>query len=259
MTIVKVRFTPDMLLHHVTTARGIRLKDLGVKPIVVGAWMGSVTRGLASRVDAEVSEHWPYRGSFDLYAGRVGETPVSFATFPVGAPATVVMIEELIAAGARRIVGLGLGGSLQPEAPVGSVLLPCDCIRDEGTSLHYLPADHAVSPDPHLQGVLREAMSSNGLAVHAGLHWTTDALYREFDWKIRDYRARGVIGVDMETSAMYALGLHHQCPVANLLVVSDELWEDWRPAFGRPELRTAIDGVMDALLGCLPALASEPG
>ena len=40
----------------------------------------------------------------------------------------------------------------------------------------------------------------------------------------------------METSAMYALGLFRNVRVANLLVVSDEVWHEWRPAFGTEEL-----------------------
>lgn len=43
----------------------------------------------------------------------------------------------------------------------------------------------------------------------------------------------------METSAMYALGQFRDMEVCNLLIVSDELWKDWNPAFGSDELREA--------------------
>ena len=45
----------------------------------------------------------------------------------------------------------------------------------------------------------------------------------------------------METSAMLALGLYRQVRVANLLVVSDELWQAWNPGFRSPELITATE------------------
>jgi hypothetical protein len=43
----------------------------------------------------------------------------------------------------------------------------------------------------------------------------------------------------METSAMYALGRFRGVRVCNLLVISDELWQAWRPAFRTPELHAA--------------------
>ena len=42
--------------------------------------------------------------------------------------------------------------------------------------------------------------------------------------KITNYHNQGVLGVDMETSAMYTLGQVRNVEVCNLLVVSDELW-----------------------------------
>ena len=59
--------------------------------------------------------------------------------------------------------------------------------------------------------------------------------------KIEAYGRQGVLGVDMETSAMYALGIYRSVSVCNLLVVSDELWHEWRPAFGTVELDDATD------------------
>jgi uridine phosphorylase len=39
---------------------------------------------------------------------------------------------------------------------------------------------------------------------------------------------------------MYALGLCRSVEVCNLLVVSDELWQDWNPAWHAPQLETAM-------------------
>lgn len=248
-----------MFLRYVLGQRGLTIESLNVAPLVIASWSGGTTRRLASTSGAALAENWPYRGVFDLYTGLVGGARVSFATFPMGAPATVAMLEELIAVGARLVVGLGLAGSLQPYAPVGSLLLPAECIREEGTSLHYLPADKPVHPDPGLKEALSRAVARQGLVLHSGLHWTTDAIYREFDWKIDQYRARGVIGVDMETSALYAAGLHHGVPVANLLVVSDELFRDWKPAFGTTPFRQGLDQAVRAVLETVEELAAGSG
>jgi len=257
----EVRFTPRMYLDYYMKQRRLRLEDLGVAPTVVGSWFGSVTARLARETGAERAENWPYADSsvgHTLWTADLGGNRVSFTTFTVGAPGTVALMEELAAAGAGRFVGLGLAGSLQERAPVGSCLLPGECIREEGTSLHYLPPEEKVAPDPELAGRLARVAAAGGLRAHAGPHWTTDAIYREFVWKIERYRARGVLGVDMETSAMYALGRHLGVSVANLLVVSDELWHDWRPAFHSDELRRAMRRAVSAVLEGLGDLLLPP-
>ncbi len=177
----------------------------------------------------------------------------------------MAQLEELIALGARRIIGIGLAGSLQEAAPIGSILLPGSCIREEGTSAHYLPPDIEVGPDPGLEQALAGALAGAGLPVHRGRHWTTDAPYRELVWKIDRYRRQGVLGVDMETSAVYALGRFHGLAAANVLVVSDELWQQWNPAFGTARLQKAMQQAAMAVLELLPGLGrweaggSEPG
>ena len=50
---------------------------------------------------------------------------------------------------------------------------------------------------------------------------------------------------------MYALGQTRGVDVCNLLVVSDELWQEWRPAFGQPELREAQQCAERVILRCL--------
>lgn len=101
----------------------------------------------------------------------------------------------------------------------------------------YVEDDAAILPDPHLAKLLTAAAQAEGATTISGPHWTTDAPYRKFDDKIDAYGQRGVVGVDMETSAMYALDRFRGVAVCNLLVVSDELWQAWNPAFRTPVLK----------------------
>ena len=55
---------------------------------------------------------------------------------------------------------------------------------------------------------------------------------------------------------MYALGQFRNVPVCNLLVVSDELWEDWRPAFRTPELKAATERAQRVILRVLASVAA---
>jgi len=218
---------------------GLTKEDFGVTPIVVLTWSLRTAQALAKEIDAKIPTHWPYGERFPIYSGRVLDRAVSFAYVPIGAPGTVIMMEEMIACGARTLIGLGWAGSLQENIRVGSFLVPTSCVCEEGTSRHYLDQETSVTPSSRLVEIIRNLCEKEGIKTEAGPVWTTDAPYREFVSKIKRYNQQGVLAVDMETSAMYALGKSRQVDVCNLLVVSDELLREWKPAFRSPELDDA--------------------
>lgn len=246
-----VRFTPQMYIEHYAAQRGITVAEIGVAPIVVISWAPSVIHAFAERSQAQPAPHWPWAKRYPFYSGQVQDQAVSFAQVGIGAPATVAAMEEMIACGARLFLGLGWAGSLQPSAPIGSFLIPTRCIREEGTSVHYVADEAALVPDEQLVERLQAAAQAEAEKVVLGPHWTTDAPYREHNHTIAAYRQQGVVGVDMETSAMYALGQFRNVPVCNLLVISDEVWRDWRSASWTPALKTATARAQDVIMRVL--------
>lgn len=245
------RFTPQMTIDYFVSQQGISVEDIGVAPVVVISWGRGVVQSLADAVGARTPPHWFYNEGLLFYTGHVQGQRVSFAQAPVGAPGTVMMMEEMIACGARVFLGLGWAGSLQPSISVGTLLIPTGCVREEGTSFHYLDGEAVVAPSERLVGLLKASARSEGVEVVCGSFWTTDAPYRELVGKIESFGRQSVLGVDMESSAMYALGQFRGVDVCNLLVVSDELSREWRPAFRSPELREATERAQRLILGCL--------
>jgi uridine phosphorylase len=209
-----------------------------------------VIRSFAEIVGARTSPHWFYQ-KYEFYTGELNGQTINFVQVPIGAPGTVMIMEELIACGARIILGLGWAGSLQESAPVGTLLIPTDCISEEGTSAHYVDKTAKISADEELVALMQASAISEGRPVLTGTQWTLDAFYRELCDKIDAYRARGVIGVDMETSAMYMLGGYRGVKVCNLLIVSDEVWHEWRPAFGTAALKEAAKQGQRVMMRCL--------
>ena len=57
---------------------------------------------------------------------------------------------------------------------------------------------------------------------------------------IVSYAKAGIIGVDMETSAMYQVAKHRNVKVCNTLVVSDELWAEWNYGINFEEFRIGV-------------------
>jgi uridine phosphorylase len=244
------RFTAEMFISYYVAQHGIAVEDIGVAPVCVLFWSREVLGALSDRLGAKPSEHWMYRNN-PLYCASAEGHPVSLLDAPAGAPATVAMMEEMVACGARVFLGAGGAGSLQPHAPVGTILIPTTCIREEGTSGHYLNAEETVEASPRLLTIAKQACEEEGIPPLVGPHWTTDAPYRELVGKIESYRRQGVLGVDMETSAMYALGKVRTVDVCNLLVVGDELWQEWKPEFYSAKLEAAWGDLERVVYRCL--------
>jgi len=152
--------------------------------------------------------------------------------FGVGSPAAGVMIEELIAFGARRFVSIGTAGSLRADIPPGSLVLCDSAFRDEGTSYHYIPGGAPVLPSELLTKRLATALEKRGLAYHRGPSWTTDAIYRETAEEVVKLRDMGAVVVEMEAAALFAVARFRAASIAACFSVSDTLAElTWRPEF----------------------------
>lgn len=249
------RITPRMYIDYVTKQRWITTEELGVAPIVVVSWWSSVISSLAKTAGAELCNNWISKND-KLYTLKSDNQHVSFMFVPVSAAATVMVMEELIAAGAKKFIGIGWAGSLQSELPVGSLIMPTSCISEEGTSRHYVDEGTELVPDKNLMEAILSTAKEEGVAIAKGPQWTTDAPYRELVSTIKAYSQQGVLGVDMETSAMFALGLHRQIPVCNILTVSDELWQEWNPAFDSNELREGTNLAKSLVLKYIEKIAS---
>lgn len=244
----------DMAVEFWASQRGVSIEKVGIAPTVIGSWELDTIDALATSTGASASPSWWWGPRFPLYNGELAGKKVSFVNLPLGAPATVMVMEELIACGARVFIGLGLAGSIQPEAPVGTCFIPTSCVREEGTSRHYLSGDDGLRPAPRLVRALEKARVKKGLTAYTGPIWTTDAPYREMVTSIENFRLRNILGVDMETSAMYALGVYRNVEVCNFLVVSDELWRTWRPTVDRPELVEALKKAKETVIEAVSTL-----
>lgn len=150
----------------------------------------------------------------------------------VGAPYAVMLAETLIAWGARQIVFLGWCGALSKPVEIGDMVLPTSALIDEGTSRHYLPDIRESFPSTLLVKHLSEICTSDGLVIHKGPVWTTDAPFRETRDKVLACQSRGALAVEMEASGLFSVGAFRRADVAAVLVASDDLSDlSWRAGF----------------------------
>jgi uridine phosphorylase len=169
-----------------------------------------------------------FHSKMDLFHKDVGVV----SQFGFGAPSMTLLLELLIASGAKKFIIVGAAGALQENLNVGDTVLCQKAIRDEGVSYHYAPPSDFAFPDSTLCAQIRNHLEKNKRPFFEGATWTTDALYRETAVEISRYRTEGVLTVDMEASAFFTVARFRRAQAAALFAISDVLHEgDWRPEF----------------------------
>ncbi|MDI6853794.1 MAG: nucleoside phosphorylase [Deltaproteobacteria bacterium] len=192
-----------------------------------------------------------------LRSGSWAAKPMAVAGPVLGAPYAAMVLEKLIALGAKAVIFLGWCGSLQNGLPVGSLVLPAAVLGEDGVSPHYQAGETDILPDPALRCALERFLSADlpeGISWRSGPVLTTDAYYRETAEMVQHYQHHGALAVDMELGALLAVGRFRGLPVAGLLAVSDELFSlSWRSGHRSSRLRQARETAARVSLAALAA------
>ncbi|MBM4055151.1 MAG: hypothetical protein FJ264_10880 [Planctomycetes bacterium] len=157
----------------------------------------------------------------DIYTAE-GKNAVSFIQGGFGAPAAVCALEIAVVLGCRCLFVFGLCGGVGKELEVGDIVIPTEIVREEGASHHYATSEINAYPHDDLLCELKDYLSKTGISnVVFGKTVSTDAVFRQTKTKELSWRKRGIIGVDMEASALLTVAGYHKIPAICMLIVSD--------------------------------------
>jgi nucleoside phosphorylase len=170
-------------------------------------------------------------GPTPLLRIEVDGVPIVAVQPGVGAPMAAAVLEELIALGARKVVACGGAGVLDREIGVGHLVIPTSAVRDEGTSFHYVPPSREIVQDPDMVTAIATTLDRHGIGYRLEKTWTTDAIYRETRGRVERRRSEGCATVEMEASALFAVGAFRGVPVGQILYGGDDVsgLGDWDP------------------------------
>jgi uridine phosphorylase len=212
-------FTPERLMDAVRAERG--LTHEAVPPLCVLDFDGDLSDHLADAGFSTPLSSWAcFHTSMrvltldGLICGIVPRT--------IGGPYAVLVAEQLRAAGARLIVGLTSAGRVSPSLPLPSIVVVDEAMRDEGTSLHYVPPSPSIeTPSPRLVDALAQELTALRVPVSRGAVWTTDAPYRETPDQLRTWAERGVLAVEMQAASLFAFAQARAAQVGMVALVSN--------------------------------------
>jgi len=166
-----------------------------------------------------------YKGYLNVYASK--ERGLIVIKLGVGAPLTASTAEELVYWGIKNFYIMGSAGSLNRNLPYNSVVVCTKAVRDEGTSHHYMKASLFSYPDKSLVIKAKRAVDAAGFQCYSGPSWTIDAPYRETFKEVKHYRDMGVLTVEMEASALFAVATVLKAKSCAIFAISDVLDEEW--------------------------------
>lgn len=159
----------------------------------------------------------------------------------LGAPYAVMILEKLIVLGARKILFFGWCGSIQHEVQIADLVVPDRAMIGEGVSEYYPLEDNKYPwPSGAIMEAIEEGLEVCSIPFHKGPVWSTDAPYRETKQQVLLLQSEGVLGVDMELSALFTVARFRQVEIGALLVVSDELSTlRWRAGFSSRKFKSS--------------------
>jgi uridine phosphorylase len=120
---------------------------------------------------------------YETWSGLLEGEKVSVTSTGIGGPSAAIAMEELVAIGADTFVRVGTSGSMQEHVLPGDIAVVSAAIRDEGTSLHYLPLEFPAVADIALTNALYDATRALDKRVHVGVSQSKDSFYGQHDPK----------------------------------------------------------------------------
>jgi uridine phosphorylase len=161
------------------------------------------------------------------FTGYYKGVKISVTSTGMGCPSTAIACEELINAGAECLIRIGSTAALQEEIKIGDLIISTGAMKNEGTSVFYVPNCFPAVPDFDLTRTLidtaRDMQKELGYGFYYGINATDDAFYGETPEWIEKLHKLGCVNVEMESSAIYTVCHRRKCRGAMISAVSGNL------------------------------------
>jgi uridine phosphorylase len=254
-------FRPENLLREARRQR--HLPEVAVPGVCLLDPDGDVARYLAGPGNGRRHPGWAcYHTDMWITTVPPGDrtqppTEIGVVGNAVGASFAVLVAEQLHASGAGLIISITSAGQLTSLAQPPYFVLIRAALRDEGTSIHYLPPARWASAPGHLLAAVTAVLSALPERVIPGRSWTTDAPYRETPAAISRAQDAGADCVEMESAALYAYAVARDrdvlclAHVTNTMAVSGDDFEKGQAngALAAIAMTAAIAQALQARLG----------
>ncbi|EGU35941.1 uridine phosphorylase [Vibrio ichthyoenteri ATCC 700023] len=194
----------------------IGVDESQVAPLMIVCGEPERANRIASLFDeaAMVSENREYR----IFTGQYKGVPVSVCSTGIGAPSMIIAVEELKQCGVTHIIRVGSAGAMQTGIQLGELIVAEGAVRDEGGSKSYIGAAYPAYASFSLLTALNGYLAKQTTPYYFGTVRSHDSFYTDDEESICQYwNKKGILGADMETSALFVVGRLRGLHVASIL------------------------------------------
>ena len=183
---------------------------------------GDIVRWLVGAHRADNHPQWACYHT-DLFTFAHDDVQFGIVGCAVGGSFAVLVAEELFASGCELLISVTSAGQVAEINDPPYFVLVEKALRDEGTSYHYLPPSDFSCIGPAVLASLEGVFTQAPVPVYRGATWTTDAPFRETESAVAHCRSLGIMAVEMEAAALYALAEARQKSVVCLAHVTNRM------------------------------------
>ncbi|OSQ07125.1 purine-nucleoside phosphorylase [Corynebacterium diphtheriae] len=182
------------------------------------------------------------------FTGTYQGTPVSVMGSGMGMPSIGIYSYELINFfDARNVIRVGSIGAMQKDIDLYEIIVAASASTDSNFLEQYnLPGTYAPTASWTLLRAFMDEADRKGKKVHVGNILSSDVFYNA-DSTVNERWARmGVLGVEMESAALYSIAAYAGANALGVFTVSDNLFTGARTT--AEERESAFTDMMELAL-----------
>ncbi len=176
------------------------------------------------------------------FTGTWKGKPVSVQGTGMGCPSALIVFEELIRLGVKRLLRVGTCGGLQADHALGDLIVAISAVPADATATHLVGGEtHCPTASWELVHEAVHVAKHSKEPLRVGPIVSSDVFYNPDEGQYERWSQRGLLAVEMEAAVLFTVaalrGVHGGC----LLTVSDIVVEGEFVRISDDELRAAVD------------------
>ena len=159
------------------------------------------------------------------FTGTYKGTPVSTMGTGMGMPSASIYLTELTRFyGVKRLIRVGSCGGISTEVKMRDVILAIGAGTDSAINrTRYNGWDYAATASYPLLRAAADAAAGMGIHPHVGNLHSSDLFYNSYTDALAVWQRMGVLAVEMEAAALYAIAAEEGAQALAIVTVSDHL------------------------------------
>ena len=157
------------------------------------------------------------------FTGQFDGERVSVMASGMGMPSAAIYITELVRSyDVSTIIRVGTAGAYSPDLALRQIVVANEAVTNSNMP-ELLGAPTPIEPSPRMLNVARDVALADGVELVEGKVFTSDIFYEPDDSAREAHTANGVLAVEMETAALYAICALEGAEALSMFTITDHL------------------------------------